>query len=127
MVLNLLRTFTHPLFFFPLCFVCFFTYRSSFVIHGSSLYGVWQSGRKETVLDLAKFVDRGVSVKLSGGRQGGKKTPPPPSLCTQFHWRDREVMVLRKLIPTFFAFYHLWIFCEALACGVSVYCLMLGQ
>ncbi|XP_024372934.1 sm-like protein LSM7 isoform X1 [Physcomitrium patens] len=27
------------------------------------------SGRKETVLDLAKFVDRGVSVKLSGGRQ----------------------------------------------------------
>lgn len=29
-----------------------------------------QSGRKETVLDLAKFVDRGVSVKLSGGRQG---------------------------------------------------------
>ncbi|KAL2630231.1 hypothetical protein R1flu_014917 [Riccia fluitans] len=27
------------------------------------------SGRKETVLDLAKFVDKGVSVKLSGGRQ----------------------------------------------------------
>ncbi|OIW11753.1 hypothetical protein TanjilG_10955 [Lupinus angustifolius] len=27
------------------------------------------SGRKETVLDLAKFVDKGVQVKLSGGRQ----------------------------------------------------------
>lgn len=27
------------------------------------------SGRKETVLDLAKFVDKGVCVKLSGGRQ----------------------------------------------------------
>ncbi|KAJ7550100.1 hypothetical protein O6H91_07G093400 [Diphasiastrum complanatum] len=27
------------------------------------------SGRKETVLDLARFVDKGVSVKLSGGRQ----------------------------------------------------------
>ncbi|VVB04031.1 unnamed protein product [Arabis nemorensis] len=30
--------------------------------HGSS-------GRKETVLDLAKFVDKGVQVKLTGGRQ----------------------------------------------------------
>jgi len=29
-----------------------------------------QSGRKETVLDLAKFVDKGVQVKLTGGRQG---------------------------------------------------------
>ncbi|KAF7109814.1 hypothetical protein CFC21_110014 [Triticum aestivum] len=28
-----------------------------------------QSGRKETVLDLAKFVDKGVQVKLTGGRQ----------------------------------------------------------
>ncbi|KAB5520512.1 hypothetical protein DKX38_024831 [Salix brachista] len=28
------------------------------------------SGRKETVLDLAKFVDKGVQVKLTGGRQG---------------------------------------------------------
>ncbi|XP_056171606.1 sm-like protein LSM7 isoform X1 [Syzygium oleosum] len=27
------------------------------------------SGRKETVLDLAKFVDKGVQVKLTGGRQ----------------------------------------------------------
>ncbi|KAI5082264.1 hypothetical protein GOP47_0002007 [Adiantum capillus-veneris] len=27
------------------------------------------SGRKETVLDLAKFVDKGVSVKLTGGRE----------------------------------------------------------
>ena len=29
-----------------------------------------QAGRKETVLDLAKLVDRGVCVKLNGGRQG---------------------------------------------------------
>ncbi|KAG5539035.1 hypothetical protein RHGRI_019553 [Rhododendron griersonianum] len=28
-----------------------------------------ESGRKETVLDLAKFVDKGVQVKLTGGRQ----------------------------------------------------------
>ncbi|KAF3607569.1 hypothetical protein DY000_02050069, partial [Brassica cretica] len=28
-----------------------------------------QSGRKETVLDLAKFVDKGVQVKLTGGGQ----------------------------------------------------------
>ncbi|EFJ21617.1 hypothetical protein SELMODRAFT_415303 [Selaginella moellendorffii] len=27
------------------------------------------SNRKETVLDLAKFIDKGVCVKLSGGRQ----------------------------------------------------------
>ncbi|KNA10235.1 hypothetical protein SOVF_146340 [Spinacia oleracea] len=27
------------------------------------------SSRKETVLDLAKFVDKGVQVKLTGGRQ----------------------------------------------------------
>lgn len=36
-------------------------------------FSVWsclQSGRKETVLDLAKFVDKGVQVKLTGGRQG---------------------------------------------------------
>ncbi|KAK9051614.1 hypothetical protein SSX86_028241 [Deinandra increscens subsp. villosa] len=30
---------------------------------------LFQSGRKETVLDLAKFVDKGVQVKLTGGRQ----------------------------------------------------------
>ncbi|PKA60361.1 putative small nuclear ribonucleoprotein G [Apostasia shenzhenica] len=28
-----------------------------------------RSGRKETILDLAKFVDKGVQVKLTGGRQ----------------------------------------------------------
>ncbi|TXG61577.1 hypothetical protein EZV62_012940 [Acer yangbiense] len=31
--------------------------------------GLQKSGRKETVLDLAKFVDKGVQVKLTGGRQ----------------------------------------------------------
>jgi len=28
--------------------------------------------RKETVLDLAKFIDKGVHVKLSGGREGAR-------------------------------------------------------
>ena len=27
------------------------------------------SGKKETVLDLGKFIDKGVRVKLSGGRE----------------------------------------------------------
>jgi hypothetical protein len=37
----------------------------------SFLFSVFdQSGRKETALDLAKFVDKGVQVKLTGGRQG---------------------------------------------------------
>lgn len=27
--------------------------------------------RKENALDLAKFIDKGVRVKLSGGREGG--------------------------------------------------------
>ncbi|KAL9262198.1 Sm-like protein [Drosera capensis] len=45
----------------------------SFVIlfestHSSSRC-ITMSGRKETVLDLAKFVDKGVQVKLTGGRQ----------------------------------------------------------
>ncbi|CAL5070281.1 unnamed protein product [Urochloa decumbens] len=31
------------------------------------------AGRKETALDLAKFVDKGVQVKLTGGRQGTLK------------------------------------------------------
>lgn len=34
------------------------------------LFVLFQSGRKETVLDLAKFVDKGVQVKLTGDRQG---------------------------------------------------------
>ena len=66
-------------FFFPVPFV-FLRNKISFLrglaIHGFSFYGVWQSGRKETVLDLAKFVDRGVSVKLSGGRQGENGASP---------------------------------------------------
>ena len=28
--------------------------------------------RKENALDLAKFIDKGVRVKLSGGREGAK-------------------------------------------------------
>ncbi len=32
--------------------------------------------RKENALDLAKFIDKGVRVKLSGGREGA------PSACS---------------------------------------------
>lgn len=47
------------------------------------------SGKKETVLDLGKFIDKSVRVKLSGGREGGCFSPnhlaicliPPDSLC----------------------------------------------
>ncbi|URE16626.1 U6 snRNA-associated Sm-like protein [Musa troglodytarum] len=35
--------------------------------------GVLTAGRKETVHDLAKFIDKGVQVKLTGGRQGTLK------------------------------------------------------
>jgi hypothetical protein len=32
------------------------------------------SGKKETVLDLGKFIDKGVRVKLSGGREGASRS-----------------------------------------------------
>ncbi|RWW66833.1 hypothetical protein BHE74_00025766, partial [Ensete ventricosum] len=35
------------------------------------------SSRKETVLDLAKFIDKGVQVKLTGGRQGYRYADHP--------------------------------------------------
>ncbi|KAL5188058.1 Sm-like protein LSM7 [Glycine soja] len=38
-------------------------------IRSPTLRELSMSGRKETVLDLAKFVDKGVQVKLTGGRQ----------------------------------------------------------
>ncbi|KAK3008000.1 hypothetical protein RJ639_014670 [Escallonia herrerae] len=44
----------------------FFSYCCRLTILNVSLS---QSGRKETVLDLAKFIDKGVQVKLAGGRQ----------------------------------------------------------
>jgi U6 snRNA-associated Sm-like protein LSm7 len=50
-----------------------------------------QAGRKETALDLAKFVDKGVQVKLTGGRQGWF---PPPNLfycfcvISMYTWSD---------------------------------------
>lgn len=43
---------------------------SMFVIADNIFCSLLQSSRKETVLDLAKFVDKGVQVKLTGGRQG---------------------------------------------------------
>lgn len=41
----------------------------------SKLFGIataakMATGRKESALDLAKFIDKGVRVKLSGGREG---------------------------------------------------------
>ncbi|KAF8396118.1 hypothetical protein HHK36_017730 [Tetracentron sinense] len=41
---------------------------ASYYLNHYTLF-LFQSGRKETVLDLAKFVDKGVQVKLTGGRQ----------------------------------------------------------
>jgi hypothetical protein len=44
--------------------------------------------RKETVVDLAKFIDKGVHVKLSGGREGAcprargrQQARPTSALC----------------------------------------------
>ena len=36
------------------------------------------SGKKETVLDLGKYIDKGVRVKLSGGREGASREFPRP-------------------------------------------------
>lgn len=49
---------------------CGFVYSSLPNVLYSLVHSLIQSGRKETVLDLAKFVDKGVQVKLTGGRQG---------------------------------------------------------
>ena len=40
------------------------------------------SGKKETVLDLGKYIDKGVRVKLSGGREGASREfrAPIPSV-----------------------------------------------
>lgn len=43
------------------------------------------SGKKETVLDLGKFIDKGVRVKLSGGREGACPTGPGPPRRVSFH------------------------------------------
>jgi len=43
--------------------------------------------QKETVLELGKFIDKGVHVKLSGGREGahgrGKEPSHAPALSTR--------------------------------------------
>ena len=41
------------------------------------------SGKKETVLDLGKYIDKGVRVKLSGGREGASREfrAPIPSVA----------------------------------------------
>eukprot|EP00899_Mesostigma_viride_P000969 jgi/Mesvir1/10873/Mv14213-RA.1 len=40
-----------------------------FLVIATVVTNTSQAGRKESVLDLAKFVDKGVCVKLTGGRQ----------------------------------------------------------
>ena len=43
------------------------------------------SGKKETVLDLGKFIDKGVRVKLSGGREGARINHPSLAPCGLMH------------------------------------------
>jgi len=53
------------------------------------------AGKKETVLDLGKFIDKGVRVKLSGGREGAclpKKKCAPLSLEAEFDTRKVYVV-----------------------------------
>ena len=38
--------------------------------HTTPRASLTMSGKKETVLDLGKFIDKGVRVKLAGGREG---------------------------------------------------------
>ncbi|EMS57116.1 hypothetical protein TRIUR3_14549 [Triticum urartu] len=59
------------------------------------------AGRKETALDLAKFVDKGVQVKLTGGRQVGE-------FCVSLVLKDVSVcellavvILVRKQMPLF--------------------------
>ena len=33
----------------------------------------WQSGKKESVIDLSKYIDQRVRVKLLGGREGAAR------------------------------------------------------
>lgn len=55
----------------PICFPVFCLTSWLFSAFDFNYFSIFfQSGRKETVLDLAKFVDKGVQVKLTGGRQG---------------------------------------------------------
>ena len=36
-----------------------------------------QSGKKESVIDLSKYIDQSVRVKLLGGREGDQQLPRP--------------------------------------------------
>ena len=45
-------------------YICFVSFSNIQIV------SLFQSGVKGTVLDLAKLVDKGVQVKLTGGRQG---------------------------------------------------------
>lgn len=45
--------------------------------HTTPRASLTMSGKKETVLDLGKFIDKGVRVKLAGGREGTFQTPRP--------------------------------------------------
>ena len=48
--------------------------------------------KRETVVDLAKFIDKGVLVKLSGGREGAcgwRLRSPTRSLVGKAYRRER--------------------------------------
>lgn len=45
--------------------------------------------KKEAILDLAKYMDKEITVKFSGGREGKLFHPPPPSslsCCSFMSW-----------------------------------------
>ena len=44
--------------------------RATALPHITPRASLTMSGKKETVLDLGKFIDKGVRVKLAGGREG---------------------------------------------------------
>ena len=48
------------------------------------------AGKKESALDLSKFVDKGVRVKLAGGREGESAGPGPRLRCGRARFNRRQ-------------------------------------
>ena len=51
--------------------------------------------RKETVVDLAKFIDKGVHVKLSGGREGACPGARVGLLSARLRWKPLRHVLTR--------------------------------
>ena len=47
--------------------------------------------RKENALDLAKFIDKGVRVKLSGGREGMRYAMRDLGFALTFTWPEEPL------------------------------------